>query len=169
MRVIGLTGWSGAGKTTLILKIIPALKQRGFSVSTLKHAHHNFDVDVKGKDSYAHREAGAQEVLVASKNRYALMREWRGMDEPPLKELLTKLSPVDFVLVEGFKHEAHKKIALHRVANLKPPVWEGLSHIVAQVSDAQEANVIALDDVPAIVGVIMREAEPLETLLARLA
>ena len=104
MRVIGLSGWSGAGKTTLIVKLIPALNARGFSVSTLKHAHHGFDVDKPGKDSYSHREAGAREVLVASANRWALMHELRGDDEPPLRAMLARLSPVDFVLVEGYSN-----------------------------------------------------------------
>ena len=104
MRLIGFAGWSGAGKTTLLEKLIPELVQRrGLSVSTLKHAHHNFDLDKPGKDSWVHRQAGATEVLIASGNRFALMHELRGAPEPPLHELLAKLSPVDLVLVEGFK------------------------------------------------------------------
>lgn len=169
MKIIGLTGWSGAGKTTLILKLIPALQQRGFSVSTLKHAHHNFDVDVKGKDSYEHRVAGAQEVLVASKKRFALMRELRGEVEPSLKSLLTMLSPVDFVLVEGFKHEVHRKLAVHRVENNKPPIWDEITHVVGKISDMPADNALHLDNIPAIIAVILQEAEPLDTLLARLA
>ncbi|MGB6327198.1 MAG: molybdopterin-guanine dinucleotide biosynthesis protein B, partial [Methylocella sp.] len=102
MRVIGLAGWSGAGKTTLIVKLIPYLRERGIVVSTLKHAHHAFDVDQPGKDSYLHREAGAREVLVASSRRFALMHELRGAEEPGLAELLRRMSPADLILVEGF-------------------------------------------------------------------
>jgi molybdopterin-guanine dinucleotide biosynthesis adapter protein len=178
MRVIGLAGWSGAGKTTLILKLIPALKVRGFSVSTLKHAHHHFDVDVKGKDSYQHRMAGANEVLVASKNRFALMRELWGEDEPPLKELLAKLSPVDVVLVEGFKTAAHKKIAIHRTANNKPFIGDDLNHLVGVVSDddtiisnEQKTGLLRFarnDDIDGVLEIIINEAEPLQELLGRL-
>ena len=109
MRVIGLAGWSGAGKTTLIVKLIPYLHERGITVSTLKHAHHAFDVDQPGKDSYLHREAGAREVLVASSRRFALMHELRGAEEPGLAELLRRMSPADLILVEGFKRDAHPK------------------------------------------------------------
>ena len=110
MRVIGLAGWSGAGKTTLIVKLIPYLRERGITVSTLKHAHHAFDVDQPGKDSYLHREAGAREVLVASSRRFALMHELRGAEEPSLAELLRRMSPADLILVEGYKRDAHAKI-----------------------------------------------------------
>ncbi|HUZ91881.1 MAG TPA: molybdopterin-guanine dinucleotide biosynthesis protein B, partial [Methylocella sp.] len=120
MRVIGFAGWSGAGKTTLIVKLIPYLNGRGFTVSTVKHAHHAFDVDQPGKDSYLHREAGAQEVLVASARRFALIHELRGAEEPSLAELLRRMSPADLILVEGFKRDAHEKIEVHRVANGKP-------------------------------------------------
>src|SRR5215468_5885428 len=117
MRVIGLAGWSGAGKTTLIVKLIPYLREKGLSVSTLKHAHHAFDVDQPGKDSYLHREAGASEVLVASSRRFALMHELRGAQEPSLAELLGRMAPVDLILVEGFKRDTHAKIEVHRAAN----------------------------------------------------
>src|SRR5579875_1460568 len=106
MKLIGFAGWSGAGKTTLLCKLIPELKARGLSVSTIKHAHHAFDVDSPGKDSYEHRQAGAQEVLITSATRFALMHELRGAPEPPLHELLARLAPVDLVLVEGFKRDA---------------------------------------------------------------
>ena len=101
MRVIGLAGWSGAGKTTLLLRLIPELAQRGVAVSTVKHAHHAFEVDEPGKDSFEHRAAGAREVLVASERRWALMHELRAEPEPGLAELLARLSPVDLVIVEG--------------------------------------------------------------------
>ena len=114
MRVIGFAGWSGAGKTTLIVRLIPELNRRGLSVSTIKHAHHNFDLDQPGKDSYEHRAAGAEEVLVASANRVALMRELRGAPEPSLAELLRLLKNVDLVLVEGFKRDPLPKIEVFR-------------------------------------------------------
>src|SRR3984893_1502602 len=103
MRVIGLAGWSGAGKTTLIVKLIPFLRERGFTLSTLKHAHHAFDVDQPGKDSYLHREAGAQEVLVASARRFALMHELRGAEEPSLADLLRRMSPADLITRRRFQ------------------------------------------------------------------
>jgi len=120
MRLIGLSGWSGAGKTTLLTRLIPVLAARGVSVSTIKHAHHAFDVDVPGKDSWAHRQAGARQVLVSSSNRWALMTELRGAPEPDLPALLGQLAPVDLVIVEGFKFDAHPKIEVHRGANGKP-------------------------------------------------
>ncbi len=122
MRAIGLAGWSGAGKTTLIVRLIPELNRRGLSASTIKHAHHGFDVDRPGKDSYEHRAAGAHEVLVASANRLALMRELRGAPEPSLADLLRLLEPVDLVLIEGFKRDPFPKIEVYRAANGKPPL-----------------------------------------------
>src|ERR1700744_5636239 len=117
MKVIGLAGWSGAGKTTLLTRAIPLLREQGLSVSVIKHAHHNFDVDKPGKDSFRHREAGAEEVLVSSGNRWALMHELRGEREPHLPELLQKLSRVDLVIIEGYKSEPHRKIEVHRAEN----------------------------------------------------
>ena len=129
MRVIGIAGWSGAGKTTLITRLIPEFNRRGLSVSTLKHAHHGFDVDRPGKDSYEHRVAGASEVLVASSARIALMRELRGAPEPPLAELLGMLAPVDLVLIEGFKRDPIVKIEVFREANGKPLLYPQDPHI----------------------------------------
>ncbi len=120
MRMIGLAGWSGAGKTTLLTGVLPRLAARGVSVSTIKHAHHAFDVDRPGKDSYEHRAAGARQVLVSSAKRWALMTELREQPEPDLAFLLSRLSPVDLVIVEGFKFDAHPKIEVHRSANGKP-------------------------------------------------
>lgn len=168
MRVIGLSGWSGAGKTTLIVKLIPALLARGFSVSTLKHAHHAFDIDKPGKDSYQHREAGATEVLVASANRWALMHELRGAPEPSLLELLPHLGKVDFVIVEGFKADAHAKLEVHRVANGKPFLFPEDRNIKAVVSDlADPASSLPshlphayLDDIDAIVALTVELAVP---------
>jgi molybdopterin-guanine dinucleotide biosynthesis adapter protein len=162
MRIIGITGWSGAGKTTLILKLIPLLTAKGLKVSTLKHAHHMFDVDTPGKDSYEHRAAGATEVLIASENRFAIMHELRGAPEPPLEMLLSKLSAVDLVLIEGFKRAPHPKIEVYREANGKPPLHPGNTSIVAIASDTpfQQAScpVIALDDAPAIAELCLKVA-----------
>ena len=135
MRLIGLSGWSGAGKTTLLARLIPELVGRGLTVSTLKHAHHAFDIDKPGKDSYVHREAGATEVLIASGRRFALMHELRGAPEPTLPELLARLAPVDLVLVEGFKRGPHPKIEIFRAANGKPPIHPEDPFVVAVASD----------------------------------
>src|SRR3569623_21443 len=135
MKVIGLAGWSGAGKTTLLSRLIPHFNAQGLRVSVIKHAHHQFDVDVPGKDSWRHREAGAAEVLVASTNRWALMHELRGAAEPRLPELLSKLSAVDLVVVEGFKREPHRKIEVHRAANGKPLLFPDDPGIVAVATD----------------------------------
>ncbi|HEY8567170.1 MAG TPA: molybdopterin-guanine dinucleotide biosynthesis protein B [Beijerinckiaceae bacterium] len=173
MRVIGLAGWSGAGKTTLLLKLIPELARCGVTVSTVKHAHHGFEVDRPGKDSHAHREAGASEVLVASSGRWVLMRELRGAPEPRLAEHLARLSPVDLVIVEGFKAEAHPKIAVHRAANGKPLIVPELDSVRAVASDEAlpglDMPVIRLDDVTAIASACLDHAEPHDALMARLA
>ena len=173
MRVIGLAGWSGAGKTTLLLKLIPELARRGVTVSTVKHAHHGFEVDHPGKDSHAHRAAGAQEVLVASSGRWVLMRELRGAPEPRLAEHLARLSPVDLVIVEGFKGEAHPKIAVHRAANGKPLIVPELDAVRAVASDEPlpglSLPVIPLDDAAAIASACLDHAEPCDALIAQLA
>ena len=166
MRVIGLAGWSGAGKTTLITTLIPAIIARGVSVSTLKHAHHAFDVDQPGKDSYIHRSAGATEVLVASATRFALMHELRGAAEPSLAELLGKLAPVDLVLIEGFKRERHPKLEIHRHANGKPLLYGDFPNVVAVASDTPLTNVsvptVGLDDIEAIIDILLAHAAPIE-------
>ena len=120
MRLYGVTGWKNAGKTGLMERLISEISGRGISVSSVKHAHHTFDVDHPGKDSYRHRHAGATEVLVGSAHRWALMHELRGADEPGLEALLARLSPVDLVLVEGFKGDAHPKVEAHRRATGHP-------------------------------------------------
>jgi molybdopterin-guanine dinucleotide biosynthesis adapter protein len=177
MRVIGIVGWSGAGKTTLLTRLIPALTSKGLKVSTLKHAHHAFDVDVPGKDSHAHREAGATEVLVVSGKRFALMHELRDAPEPSLGELLGKLSPVDIVLVEGFKTQIHRKIEVFRAANGKPLLQPQDAQIVAIASDVALAEaalagvpcpVVGLDDIPAITALVLAHAEPVGELVERL-
>ncbi|MCS0503770.1 molybdopterin-guanine dinucleotide biosynthesis protein B [Ancylobacter mangrovi] len=172
MRVIGFAGWSGAGKTTLLARLIPVLVARGHSVSTLKHAHHNFDVDKPGKDSHTHRMAGATEVLVASANRWALMHELRGAPEPELLELLAHLAPVDLVLVEGYKRDHHPKIEIHRAEVGKPFLHPEDPHIVAIASDSALPDValpvIGLDDVEAIADAVERHAVPVERVPWRL-
>jgi molybdopterin-guanine dinucleotide biosynthesis protein B len=136
MKVLGISGWSGAGKTTLLAALIPLLTARGITVSTIKHAHHEFDVDRPGKDSYRHREAGASEVLISSAKRYAIMHEHRGAPEPTLEDLLTRLNPVDLVLVEGFKKSSHAKIEVWRAAVGKPLLQAGDASVIAVASDA---------------------------------
>ncbi len=130
-RLIGFAGWSGSGKTTLMTRLIPALTGRGLRVSTIKHAHHAFDIDQPGKDSWLHRKAGATEVLVASANRFALIHELRGAPEPSLAELVSRLAPADIVLVEGFRHGAHPKIEIFRGELGKPPLYPDDPMIVA--------------------------------------
>ncbi|BAT59259.1 molybdopterin-guanine dinucleotide biosynthesis adapter protein [Variibacter gotjawalensis] len=169
MKVIGLAGWSGAGKTTLVKKLIPVLIARGLTVSTLKHAHHAFDVDKPGKDSYEHRLAGATEVLISSDNRWALMHELRDAPEPPITELLQKLSPVDLVLIEGFKRGPHPKLEIHRAANGKPLLSPGDDMIVAIAADVAlpeaKVPVIGLDDIQAIAEVLLAKAAPVESVV----
>ena len=122
MRVFGLAGWSGSGKTTLMAALIPQFVARGITVSTVKHAHHGFDVDQPGKDSWRHRQAGAREVMVVSDRRWALMHELREEPEPDLDKLLPRITPVDLLLVEGFKRHAHPKIEVHRPSLGKAPL-----------------------------------------------
>src|ERR1700733_4070499 len=114
MGVFGLAGWSGSGKTTLLTRLIPELIGRGVTVSTIKHAHHEFDIDKPGKDSWLHRQAGAREAMVASSLRFALMHELHDVPEPPLEELVARMASVDVLLVEGFKAHAHAKLEVHR-------------------------------------------------------
>ena len=122
MRIFGLAAWSGSGKTTLLVKLVPALIARGVTVSTVKHAHHEFDLDQPGKDSWRHRQAGATEVVISSSIRWALMHELRGAAEPTLEELVAHMSPVDLLLVEGFKRHAHPKLEILRPSLGKAPL-----------------------------------------------
>jgi len=172
MRIIGLAGYSGSGKTTLISKAIPRLLARGLKVSTLKHAHHEFDVDQPGKDSHAHRMAGATEVLVASSRRWALVHELRAEDEPMLGELLGKLAPVDLVIIEGYKRAPHPKLEVHRAAVGMPLLALEDSGVVAIASDVAlpgaPVPVLDLDDVDAIVDIMVGRAAPLDAVLASL-
>ena len=137
MKVFGITGWSGSGKTTLIKSLIPEIKARGFSVSTIKHAHHTFDVDKPGKDSYEHRRAGACEVLISSSKRWVLMHENNNENEPSLRELLEKLRSNDLVLVEGFKNEPYPKLEVFRGSLGKPPLWSTDDTVIAVASDTK--------------------------------
>ena len=154
MRLFGLAGWSGAGKTTLVVRLLPALAARGLTVSTMKHAHHSFDIDQPGKDSFRHRAAGATEVMIASSQRWALMHEHQGSAEPTAAALAARMTPVDLVLVEGFKREPHPKLEVHRIANGKPLLHPDDPHIVAVASDQPlpgvDLPVLPLDDVEAI-------------------
>ncbi|MBP0110412.1 molybdopterin-guanine dinucleotide biosynthesis protein B [Bradyrhizobium vignae] len=170
MKVIGLAGWSGAGKTTLLTRLIPHFNAQGLRVSVIKHAHHQFDVDVPGKDSWRHREAGAAEVLVASSKRWALMHELRGAAEPRLPELLEKLSAVDVVVVEGFKREPHRKIEVHRAANGKPllfPDDPGIAGIATDTAVETRLPTVHLDDIPAVAALLLLAAMPVEEVVAR--
>ncbi len=159
MKIFGFAGWSGSGKTTLVCRLIPELTGRGVSVSTIKHAHHDFDIDQPGKDSFEHRDAGANEVLVTSANRWALMHELRDAREPNLEDLLPRMSPVDLLLIEGFKAYPHDKIEIHRPATGKPLLCVEDSHIVAIASDGPvpeaQIPVIALGDIAAIADFIL--------------
>jgi molybdopterin-guanine dinucleotide biosynthesis adapter protein len=171
MRIIGLAGWSGSGKTTLLAKIIPRLVARGLTVSTVKHAHHGFDVDTPGKDSHTHRVAGATEVLVASEKRWALMHELRDRPEPTIYVLLRQMSPVDLVVIEGFKSAQHARIEVYRREVGKPPFHPENPHIAGIVSDTPfpkaRCPVVDIDDVEAVVELVLAKAEPLEAMLAR--
>jgi molybdopterin-guanine dinucleotide biosynthesis protein B len=169
MKVIGLAGWSGAGKTTLLARLIPYFKAEGLRVSVIKHAHHSFDVDVPGKDSWVHRQSGAVEVLVSSGKRWALMHELRGDAEPRLPELLAKLSRVDLVVVEGFKSEPHRKIEVHRLANGKPMLFPDDPGIAGLATDDRIETALPvahLDDIPAIAAMMLISAIPVEDVLA---
>ena len=172
MKIIGMAGWSGAGKTTLIERVIPVLTARGLCVSTLKHAHHRFDIDQHGKDSWRHREAGAREVLVASAGRWALLHELREETEPGLPELVTKLSPVDLVILEGWRNGSHPKIEVWRKANGKPHLYLEDSAVKALVSDAGKPpadlpsglQFIDLSDIEAIADAMLDASMPLSSL-----
>lgn len=154
MRVFGLAGWSGAGKTTLLSKLIPALTAQGLRVSTLKHAHHAFDLDTPGKDSWVHRQSGATEVAIVSANRYAIMHELRGAAEPTIEELLPRLAPVDLLLIEGFKRHKHDKLEIHRPALGKALLSPDDPDIVAVASDSKidglSVPLLDLNDIAAI-------------------
>jgi molybdopterin-guanine dinucleotide biosynthesis adapter protein len=165
MRIIGLAGWSGSGKTTLIKKLIPCLIARGLKVSTLKHAHHGFDLDQPGKDSFFHRAAGATEVIISSAKRFAILHELRDEAEWDLPDLVAKMSPVDLVLVEGYKRDAFPKIEVHRAANGKPLIHPEDPHIIAIAADvpvpSAKVPVVDLNDIDGIADVLLTYAVPI--------
>jgi molybdopterin-guanine dinucleotide biosynthesis protein B len=159
VKTLGIVGWSGSGKTTLLTAMLPVLRDRGLSVSTVKHTHHGFDMDRWGKDTFRHREAGAHEVLAASGTRWALMHEVVG-PEPSLPELLQRMDPVDLVLVEGYKTHPFPKVEVYRPALGKPPIWPGDSKVVAVATDAAlvdcDRTLLPLNDPKAVVEAILR-------------
>ncbi|MER8844451.1 MULTISPECIES: molybdopterin-guanine dinucleotide biosynthesis protein B [Mesorhizobium] len=160
-RIFGITGWKNSGKTTLTERLVAELVQRGWKVSTVKHAHHHFDIDKPGADSFRHRQAGATEVAIVSGNRWALMHELRGEREPPLDAILSRLAPCDIVLVEGYKRESHRKIETRRLeAKDRTPLAVGDPNIVAVAADFaitdQSLPVFDLDDAKSIADFIER-------------
>lgn len=161
MKIFGIVGWKNSGKTTLITALVREFRRRGLQVSTIKHAHHAFDLDRPGKDSFLHRAAGAQEVLIASEGRWALLHELHGAEPPELTELIGRLSPVDLVLVEGFKSEAIPKLEVRRAGTAGHPLAETDAQIVAIATDGETAAadrpVFALDDIAGIADFILRQ------------
>ncbi len=162
--MIGIVGRSGAGKTTLITALLPALGRRGVSVSTIKHAHHGFDLDRPGKDSYRHREAGAKEVMLVADTRWALMHELGDAPPPPLEDLVARLEPVDLVVIEGFHTHRHSAIEVFRPSEGHDLLARTSRDIIAVASDAPLADlavpVLDLNDVEAIADFVLARAEP---------
>ncbi len=165
MKIFGFAGWSGSGKTTLISRVIPVLTARGLRVSTVKRAHHKFDIDHPGKDSYEHRRAGATEVMIVSAKRWALMHEFTDGTEPDLFELTPHMGPADLVLVEGFKWGGHPKIEVYRASVGKPPLQKEDSLIVGVASDTPLTDLtvpnFAVEDADGIADFVQEQARPL--------
>jgi molybdopterin-guanine dinucleotide biosynthesis protein B len=162
-RIFGVTGWKNSGKTTLTEKLVAELVRRGWLVSTVKHAHHDFDIDKEGADSFRHRQAGATEVAIVSGRRWALMHELRDEEEPPLAAILQRMAPADIVIVEGYKREAHRKIETRRrEAKSREPLSPSDPNIVAVAADSAQADetlpVFDLDDIAAIADFVERDA-----------
>lgn len=159
MKLFGLAGWSGSGKTTLMVRLLPELVGRGLSVSTVKHAHHNFEIDRPGKDSYEHREAGATEVMITGGRRWALMHEIRDKAEPGVPDLVRHMTPVDLLMIEGFKSDEHPKLEVYRSATGKPLICRDDPKIVAVASDEKLNGLkipqLDLNDIPAIADFII--------------
>ena len=159
MKVMGIVGWSGSGKTSLLVELLPLLRARGLKVSTMKHAHHRFDVDKPGKDSFRHREAGASEVLVVTSSRWVLMHESRDEPEPSIEALIERMTPVDLLLIEGFKTHSHPKLEIHRESEGKPLLCPGDPDIVAVATDRPIPGLdlpqLDLNDPPAIADFIL--------------
>jgi molybdopterin-guanine dinucleotide biosynthesis adapter protein len=172
-RVLGIVGWSGSGKTTLLVKLIPLLVHRGLRITTLKHAHHAFDVDQPGKDSYEHRKAGASEVIVSSARRWVQMHEIGDGAEATLADHLRRVSPCDLVLIEGYKSEGHPKLEVFREATGKPPLHPTDERIVAVASDQPIPGLqiprVDLNDITAVAELILKSAEPVSQVLLRLS
>lgn len=147
MKVMGIVGWSGSGKTSLLVELLPLLREKGLQVSTMKHAHHRFDVDKPGKDSFRHREAGASEVMVVTSSRWVLMHESREEPEPSIETLIARMTPVDLLLIEGFKTHHHPKVEIHRASEGRPLLFPDDPGIVAIASDSDlpGANIPRLD------------------------
>ena len=160
MRVYGVVGWKNAGKTGLMERLVTEITGRGISVSTVKHAHHTFDVDHPGKDSHRHRTAGASEVLLSSRNRVAIMQELRDAPEPPLSELLARLNPVDLILIEGYKRDTHPKVEAHRAETGNPLIAlddPSVKAVASNVALELDRPVFDLDDTRAIADFILAE------------
>jgi len=158
VNVIGIVGWKNTGKTTLAAALIRELSRRGLTVNSIKHAHHGVDVDQPGTDSYKHRDAGAREVILAGGQRFAIMHELRGAEEPTLDDLLARLAPCDWVVVEGFKTHSHPKIEVHRKACASAPLYLEDASIIAVVADYAadfQGPVFDVNNVPAIADFIL--------------
>jgi len=162
MKVFGFAGWSGSGKTTLIESLIPRFVRGGLTVSLIKHAHHSFDVDLPGKDSYRHREAGCKEVVVGSEKRWVIQHELRGEPEPGLEDLIKRVSPCDLLLIEGYKHAPVPKLEVYREANGKPLLHPEDPHVIAVAADVALATKLpqfALDEYDRIAEFILARSE----------
>jgi molybdopterin-guanine dinucleotide biosynthesis protein B len=171
MKLFGFAGYSGSGKTTLIERLIPLFVREGLKLSVIKHAHHDFDLDTPGKDSYRHREAGASEVIVSGGHRWVLMHELRGAPEPTLEQQLARLAPCDLVLVEGYKHYPIPKIEVWRRAAGKPLLFPSDRHVIAVASDTPLETALpqfGLDDVEDIAAFVLGHLGLVKTLLASL-
>ena len=164
MKVFGISGRSGSGKTSLMIRLVPWLRARGLTISTVKQAHEGFDVDKKGKDSYEHREAGASEVMIASARRWALMHEYRDEPEYSMDQLLARMSPVDLVLIEGFRKWPHPRLEVWREETGKAPFYPEDANVVALVSDRHVAQCplpqLRLDDADGIGRLILERIGP---------
>jgi molybdopterin-guanine dinucleotide biosynthesis protein B len=163
MKVFGFAGWSGSGKTTLIEELVPRFIRAGLTVSLVKHAHHSFDVDQRGKDSYRHREAGCLEVMVSSEKRWVIQHELRGDPEPPLERQIERMSPCDLLLVEGYKRAAIPKLEVYRQANGKPLLHPEDPHVVAIAADVPLATALPrfrLDEYDRIADFILARSQP---------
>lgn len=172
MKVLGISGWSGSGKTALITRLIPLLQKRGLRVVVVKHAHHDFDIDIPGKDSFQHRAAGAVEVIIASARRVAQITELHDAPEPRLADLLRRASACDLVLVEGFKAEAHPKLEVFRSQNGSPPLHPADPTTIAVASDMAfpDAGIpcVDIDDLDTIADLVVRSAGGIEEVIERL-